>query len=64
MKLAFFGSDSKADGATNTIDTTSNNQELEWESISPEEAEVTVNELLILYLVKGQFSLKVKRGLI
>ena len=48
MKLAFFGSDSNADGATNTIDTTSNNQELESESISPEEAEVAVNEPCIV----------------
>ena len=50
MKLAFFGSDSNADGATNTntIDTTSNNQESESESIPPEEAEVTVNEPCIV----------------
>ena len=48
MKLAFFGLDSNADGATNTIDTTSNNQESESESIPPEEAEVTVNEPCIV----------------
>ena len=47
MKLAFFGSDSNAYGATNTIDTTSNNQESESESIPPEEAEVMVNESLL-----------------